>query len=93
MNKSNVIVSFDIRGEKFKPLGITEKLKIIPSDCWMQGDVAKGRNVVKQNSFWSINTGYCETDSICEQTDLIIEKLRGKNNTLKELKKELDVSY
>lgn len=85
MDRTTVMAYFQITGDYFPIIEITEKLSIKPTSSYTKGDTTKN-NIIKKITFWSISTGYEESLDINDQLQKIISKLSSKKNTLNELK-------
>lgn len=86
MDKTNVMIEFNITGNAFNPEIITQKLLIQPDEFWMKGDKIESKNITRGDTCWTIDTGYKESLDINEQLKKLIDILNPKSSELKELK-------
>jgi hypothetical protein len=86
------MVDFSIIGDEFDPNLITEKLGLEPTEQYIKGE-KNDRNFKKQETCWSISTGYNETLYVSELIDEIISKFCGKEEILIQLKQTLNLSF
>lgn len=93
MNKNNnSYVYFAFKGDNFNPQDITNRLGIKPTDSWNKGDKGKFNPSLKY-SCWRISTDKEKYNlDIDKLIDEIIEKLRDKIDTIKDLKEKYNLS-
>lgn len=93
LERTNIMVEFNIYGDCFNPDEITQRLNITPTMTWKKGDLVRDKNFSRPNSLWRIGTGYVESLDIKNQLDEILNVITDKKNSLLELKNILDIKY
>ena len=88
MDKTTVMVEFNLYGDNFDPDIITKALDLNPSETYLKGDKIKEGKNIRKDTAWSINTGYEESYDINDQLHKICILLKGKEEELVLLKKK-----
>ncbi|MDF9825368.1 hypothetical protein M2475_001823 [Breznakia sp. PF5-3] len=91
LKKTNARIKFEIRGDKFDPQLISDKLNLVPDKIWKTGDFIENRNAKRKCSAWILGGEFIETLDIGEEITKIINKIESKTVIINELKKELNV--
>lgn len=91
MERTSIMLEFCIIGENFNPQVVTDKLSLNPTECYMKGE-KNSRNFIRQESSWSISTGYVETLYLSELLDMMLDKLSNKKEKIIDLKREYNLA-
>jgi hypothetical protein len=86
IDKTSVKVKFSIYDHEFDPELVTQRLGIIPTECWFKGDKIEGRKILKRKETgWVLSTEYEESSDVNDQLIKVIGVLEDKVNLLKEI--------
>ncbi len=73
MDKTNVMVEFNIIGDTFNPDIVTQKLIINPTEIWIKGEQIKDKDLYRKHTLWSKATKYEESLDINDQLKTIFK--------------------
>src|SRR5688500_1775178 len=90
MTKTSVKVEFIISTEEITPDEITSYINIAPDIHGIKGEVIGEGPKPLINSFWSLNTGYVETDDILTGMEYVYNELYIERRKIKELIEKYD---
>lgn len=93
LTRTNVMCEFRIIGDDFEPDIITEKLKVVPSKVWRQGEKINQRDKVREYSNWGLSTEYEESYDINEQINKVLIVFKNKKQELLQLKDLFHLDY
>lgn len=93
MERTNVMVEFNIIGDIFDTDIITHRLSIQPNEHWMKGDKVKDKDIERVDTCWTVHTEYEESIDINEQLKKILNILIPKLNELKEVQSAYNLEY
>lgn len=95
VREPRISVSFKLEGNEFSKEYIWEKLRLEPSRFRTKEDCPVDRpnfsDEFKPGTTWELETGYEDCMSVSRQLEKLIERLRGKEVTIIQLCKELNL--
>ena len=77
MEKTTIMAELSAIGDNFNPDQITERLAIKPTEQYRKGDFSK-LNFEREESCWTISTGYVETLYVEDVLNQLIHIMSGK---------------
>ncbi|HDR6310819.1 TPA: DUF4279 domain-containing protein [Bacillus cereus] len=93
---------FSATGDIFPLEAITDALNIEPTRSYKKGDVVarhdnpnlvSTKTLYREETAWTLSTGYQESYDINNQLQDILKSLEGKTEQLKHLKKKYDLQF
>ena len=93
MDKTNVMVEFEIYGDKFDPNTITEMLGITPTETRIKGEPGRFKHAINKYTTWQFDTGYKESYDINDQLKEIYDIFKGKIHILNNIRKEYAIEF
>lgn len=92
--KTNINAEFVISGYEFNTELITNELNLVPNETWNRGDKVPNRNnTFRRDCCWSIESGCIESFDICEQIDILLDRIENKKEIFNKVKKRFDIEY
>ena len=100
LDKTQVMVEFNLIGDEFPIEYVTKMLGIEPTEAYCKGDVIPRRynpnvtytkNHYRIETSWSLSTGYQESYDVQEQMTQILEQLKSKAPIINQLKEEYNL--
>jgi hypothetical protein len=91
VEKTKVMVEFEISGDKFDPNALTELLGINPTETRKKGEPGRLKHIVNKHSIWLYSTRYKESNDVGTQLKDIFDIFKDKTAILKEIKNNYDV--
>lgn len=92
MDKTQVMVYFNLYAEDFPLEMVTERLGINPTRSYKKGDIirkiSETENYTRSYSSWQLSTGYKESLDVEELMEQVIRQIRDKATIINELKRE-----
>jgi len=93
MDKTNIMIEFNIVADYFDIDLLTNTLGIKPDEYWNKGDPISGRVHTRIETNWGINTGYTESLDVNEEMEKLISRLKSIVKELITFKDKYHVDY
>ena len=93
MDKTNIIIEFNIVADYFDTDLLTKTIGIKPDEYWNKGDPISGRDHTRVETNWEINTGYTESLDVNEEIEKLLTILKSKVKELVAFRDKYHVNY
>ena len=93
MDKTNIMIEFNIVADYFDTDLLTKTIGIKPDEYWNKGDPISGRDHTQVETNWGISTGYTESLDVNEEMEKLISRLKSKVKELITFKDKYHVDY
>lgn len=92
LDKTKVMVYFNLYAEDFPLEMVTERLGIDPTKSYKKGDtirkISETESHTRSYSSWQLSTGYQDSLDVGELMEQVIRQIRDKASIINELKRE-----
>lgn len=93
MNKTNILVEFNIIGDDYDIGLISEQLDIKPTEYYKKGDKIGNKEIKRKETCWTISSGYEISLDINNQLEKILSLIKPKRNILNKLREQFQLDY